>query len=238
MKEALRNARQRATTARGIEGSWSGYEFYDSGKASYDKTFAPMCEGGSPASQHIQERIARGKPAVACDLMATPQFLRDCKPTAGLAVGLMDKREKWRANLDTHTHIDALTGSILDGKTWAAIRKWVEVRSPDQAFHHIFSRAVGGLMSIPQGDTRVYDVFFNRIYDLLSADDGEALIQAPKESAEYLAAALPRIQAMPGVEANIHLPPPQPLDVENEPFTYPIFRLVKHANAPRTMARS
>ena len=238
MKETFRRAQQHAKHGRDIEGSWSGYEFYNSGVASYDKTFEPLLVGGTAASQHIQERIAAGKPAVALDLMATPQFLREARARTGLAVGLMDKREAWRAKLDSQIGIDALTGSILEAKTWAEIRKWAREHSPDGKFHHIFSRAIGGLMSIPEGDTKLYDIFFNRIYALLSADDGEALIQAPKQSADYLAQMLPRIAAIPQVEASFYIPPPEPFIVEREPFTYPIFRLVKHAGAPEQLMQT
>lgn len=187
IKEALREAAQYEDYDRHFKNEWdpSGgfyYRWY-----SYENTFNVFGRFLVPTT--LKERKLAGKESYGLDLAglngrALRELAREDLLNGGLTVSLLDVRTPSQKQIDADVGADVMAGNLLRGKTWRSINNWIEEHSKEGKFNVIVSRPKAGFPEVYPYDA--YRVLLQRIWNMLSYDEGCALLEIPKDNLWYL----------------------------------------------------
>lgn len=169
---------QNASRIENGKPDFEAWDTYNSSIQSYEKSFEKVLKG-----TNIADLINERESPVVIDIMSTTsaisELFRDLPQLNkfGVAVSIQDDRSDDQEFSDRLKGIHHISGDLSDTSTWKNINQKMEGRKA----HLILERGDGGLADVPV-DQAYYIYSLNRMWDMLSNDNGVMLLQVPFES--------------------------------------------------------
>lgn len=149
------------------------WTYYGSDIGKYEEEFKSLLPCTS-----IESFISQKTSPVILDIMSPPNALRSLfkglrqEDRLGVAVSLSDLRSARRKKADTDLGIHQIAGNVMMPSTWNRIGAKLKNRKADL----IMERGGLGLIYIPDS-LRFYAIMANKMWDILSPDNGMLLLQ-------------------------------------------------------------
>lgn len=172
LTEELHRNREKNNLLRGDTDHWITY---GSSTDDYDKSFRSVL-----GESHIIDFVRGSPEPIVIDLMSSTEALASLftqlpqQHKLGISVSLEDTRRQEEKTRDTALGVKHLEGDLSVTSTWKNLKDKLKGKRADL----ILSRSGMGIHHVPFNE-KYYAYVLNRLWEMVSENDGVILIQAP-----------------------------------------------------------